>query len=67
MSSCDQELCEHWAGDGEVCICALFGIERQPATCLHGLSMPHVDSDFLSGETIRCPGPLAAQPEAGER
>jgi hypothetical protein len=26
MSGCEQELCEHWTGEG--CACAVFGIER---------------------------------------
>jgi hypothetical protein len=26
--ACDQELCPNWSGDGGVCPCALFDIER---------------------------------------
>lgn len=27
-ASCDQEMCPNWSGDGAVCPCAVFGIER---------------------------------------
>lgn len=26
MSSCLQEMCVNWSGDGRVCPCALFGL-----------------------------------------
>lgn len=25
---CEAELCPNWAGDGDVCPCAVFGLER---------------------------------------
>lgn len=28
MSRCDQELCENWSGDGNVCPCAILGMSR---------------------------------------
>lgn len=27
MSRCGQEMCGHWGGDGDVCLCALWGME----------------------------------------
>lgn len=26
MSACPMELCPHWAGDGDVCPCAVFDL-----------------------------------------
>jgi hypothetical protein len=28
MRGCDEELCPNWSGDGNVCPCALFDLER---------------------------------------
>lgn len=28
MSRCEAELCPNWSGDGDVCPCAVFGLER---------------------------------------
>jgi hypothetical protein len=27
MTRCEAELCRNWSGDGNVCPCAVFGIE----------------------------------------
>ena len=27
MTACEQEMCPRWSGDGNVCPCAVFGIE----------------------------------------
>jgi len=27
VNHCEQELCRNWSGDGNVCPCAVFGIE----------------------------------------
>lgn len=26
MATCRMELCTHWSGDGDVCLCAVFGM-----------------------------------------
>lgn len=61
MTNCDQELCENWSGDGNVCPCALFGIERPGAVKhsdhdIHGLIL-EVGPDGWSGidEDCDCP------------
>lgn len=28
------------------------------AACVHGMTVPHVDDDFLSGARVECPGPV---------
>jgi len=28
MSACDQEMCPNWSGDGDVCPCSLFDLDR---------------------------------------
>jgi NTP pyrophosphatase (non-canonical NTP hydrolase) len=30
MSGCDQEMCENWTGDGNVCACVMFDLPRRP-------------------------------------
>lgn len=31
MADCGQEMCPNWSGDGNVCPCAVFGIEHDQA------------------------------------
>ena len=58
---CDQELCEYWSGDGNVCPCAVLGIE-QPGTAehsdhdIHGLLVEvHPDGTQTIDEDCHCP------------
>lgn len=30
---CDQEMCPHWSGDGDVCPCAVFNLDRPTRCC----------------------------------
>lgn len=35
--SCEQELCRNWSGDGDVCPCAIFDLERDVVcSCCNG-------------------------------
>jgi hypothetical protein len=37
---CEQELCENWTGDGDVCACAVFGIEKPKGCEVDGCGAP---------------------------
>lgn len=66
---CDQEMCEYWGGDGDVCPCAVFGIPRPDLVehgdhDIHGLMVEvHPDGSQTIDEDCDCP-PNCAQCEA---
>lgn len=52
MSACEEELCPNWSGDGNVCPCDLFDLEKP---CAHDwLDRPESDSRecLLCGEEV---------------
>lgn len=48
MSTCDQEMCPNWSGDGNVCPCAVFGLER-PSPGFDDLPGMWESSDLVDG------------------
>jgi len=44
---CGQEMCPNWSGDGNVCPCTLFGIERPTVVDEH-----HVFSAQQMADTV---------------
>lgn len=60
MSRCQQELCLHWGGDGEVCPCVLFdlprpSVDRCDGYC-HGEDTPGTCEECDSGiPELMCP------------
>lgn len=47
MSRCEQELCENWTGDGNVCACDLFDL---PKPCRHRTFIADEFGDHLCAE-----------------
>ena len=50
MSACEQEMCPRWSGDGNVCPCAVFGIQR-----------PSSGDDDLGHQWAASSGPILSQ------
>lgn len=49
---CEQELCPNWSGDGDVCPCAVLGIERS-SELEPWLLVPVDEANGLDWETAR--------------